>query len=113
MEKAEGVTTPLSLKPGHNLPPSEAAGPDMRPWVTLRAMSSTLPRKHNPHYLSTTMLSTASSCYTISLLQLTTIMNVVSLISTLSLVLHMLHINLGTSLTGHNWRLQMSSEHIS
>ncbi len=67
MEKAERVTTRLSLKPGHSLPPSEAAGPDMRPRVTrpptevsvlstVRAMSSTLPRKHNPHYLSTAKL---------------------------------------------------------
>ncbi len=35
---------------------------------TLRAMSSTLPHKHNPHYLSAAKLSTASSSHTYSLL---------------------------------------------
>ncbi len=54
---------------------------------------------NNPHYLSTAKLSTASSSHTTSLLQLTTAMNAVSLISTVinsltSLMLHMLHISL-------------------
>ncbi len=65
---------------------------------TLHAMSSTLPHKHDSHYLSTAKLSTASSSHTTLLLQLTTVINSVSLISIsinpVSIVLYRPHISL-------------------